>query len=246
MKHSESIAKIAAAFVLAQGNLGPIRKKSENPHFHSKYADLEEAVSVIVPVLQAQGIAVLQPPLGDGKLAGCETMLIHAESGEWFLSEPFLLAPAKNDPQGSTGAVTYARRTQLVAMVCGAALDDDGKKASEPAKAPQRAATATPKPVAAKPGGLRAIGEQTYMKPWEMMQPPQRARMFALVKKIGISDDDRYALCAQLGLPPTSKEFTKAHASKLIDYLENLDKPEPAPPNEDDGSDWDGAIGAGQ
>jgi hypothetical protein len=76
------------------------------------------------------------------------------------------------------------------------------------------------------------IGEQTDMRPWEMMQPPQRARLFALVKKIGISDDDRYALCVQLGLPPTSKEFTKEHASKLIDYLENLDKPEPAPPDD--------------
>lgn len=245
MERSETIGKLAAALVLAQGNIGDIRKTSTNLHFNSKYADLTAVVEAVVPALQAQGIAVVQCLGGDGVTVTVETVLIHAASSEW-LSSTFSLKPTKADPQGACGAATYARRYGLLAMVCAASEDDDGNKASEPVKARQRAAAATPKPAAEKPAGLRAIGEQTYMKPWEMMQPPQRARMFALVKKIGISDDDRYALCAQLGLPPTSKEFTKAHASKLIDYLENLEKPEPAPPNDDDGSDWDGAIGAGQ
>lgn len=225
MERSETIGKLAGALVLAQGNLGEVRKTSLNPAFKSRYADLAMVVEAVLPALQAQGIAVVQLPTAAENTVSVETMFVHAESGEW-LSSTLTLRPTKLDPQAAGSAITYARRYSLLAMVCAAAEDDDAGKASEPAKALQRAATVTPKPVAAKPAG------QTDMRPWEMMQPPQRAQLFALVKKIGISDDDRYALCVQLGLPPTSKEFTKEHASKLIDYLENLDKPEPSPPDD--------------
>ena len=123
MRHSEKIDQFAAAFVLAQGNMGDIIKTSVNPHYKSKYAALPDVVEVIVPALQSQGIAVLQ----SGSTT-VETMLIHAPSGQWMAGD-FELPPS-SDPQKACGANTYARRYALLGMVCAAADDDDGNKAA--------------------------------------------------------------------------------------------------------------------
>lgn len=131
---SETFGKIAAALVVARGNMGPLKKTAVNPHFNSKYANLEGLLEVAEPAMLAVGVLPLQAAGSDGATVCVETMFIHAESGEWIRSR-LDLKPTKADPQGVGSAITYGRRYALQAMCGLAAEDDDGNAASKPARA---------------------------------------------------------------------------------------------------------------
>jgi hypothetical protein len=62
MNKSESIAALAAAMAEAQGEMENASKKSTNPHFKSKYADLAEILNTVRPVLARHGLSVVQFP----------------------------------------------------------------------------------------------------------------------------------------------------------------------------------------
>lgn len=149
MTHSESIAEIVKALVLAQGKMGDVRKTSMNPAFRSKYADLAAVVEAVVPALQSAGIAVIQSASCDYREDGAavvtvETMFAHS-SGEW-IKAALDLRPVKYDPQGVGSAITYGRRYQLLAMAGVAPEDDDGNSASGNVSAPANAAASPSKP----------------------------------------------------------------------------------------------------
>lgn len=135
VKTSESIAKIAPAFVKAQASVKPALKDAKNPHFGSTYADLASAFAACREALAENGIAVLQAPSADGRRVSVCTMLLH-DSGEWMRSTLTLTA-VKEDPQAVGSAITYARRYGLMGMVGLAAEDDDGNAASAPRTPPQ-------------------------------------------------------------------------------------------------------------
>lgn len=124
MRHSESIAKLAAALVKAQAEVQHAAKNAKNPHFKNDYADLAEHIRTIKPAMSKHGIAVMQLPGMSGNNATLETMLIH-ESGEWIAGTS--ASPMqKMDPQGLGSAVTYLRRYSLAALAFTAQDDDDG------------------------------------------------------------------------------------------------------------------------
>lgn len=128
---SETIDKIAPAFVKAQAACNGAKKSSNNPHFKSKYADLSAVWDACEGALEANKLSVLQG-LGevvDGKLQ-IETMLLH-ESGQWIKSLASIPLP-KADPQGYGSASTYARRYTLAALMGIVQEDDDGNAASRP------------------------------------------------------------------------------------------------------------------
>ena len=130
MKISDSIVKIAPAFLKAQKEIGAAVKGSSNPFFHSKYADLGAVMEACKEQLNSNGIMVLQPVTGDV----VETVLVH-ESGEWMSSETKIVSKSENDPQAQGSAITYARRYGLQSMVFIPAEDDDGESAmNRPAK----------------------------------------------------------------------------------------------------------------
>lgn len=132
MIRSESIAKIAAALVKAQKNMGAAAKDSKNPYFKSSYADLSAVIDAAVPVLNAEGIAVLQNPTvvhtATGAKSVLETMLLH-ESGEFLGSQIEIVTAKDNDPQAYGSAVSYARRYGLQSTITLKAEDDDGESA---------------------------------------------------------------------------------------------------------------------
>lgn len=138
MKHSESIANIAAALVAAQADIRGVGKDSTNPHFKSKYASLDSIIDMTRPALAKHGLAVLQGatvPESDenGILRGftVETLLVH-KSGEW-ISNGLPLPIQKADPQGAMAALTYGRRGSLSALLSiSTDEDDDGNHASVP------------------------------------------------------------------------------------------------------------------
>lgn len=153
MKHSESIASLAAALVAAQADIRAVDKSATNPHFKSKYATLDSIVAMARPALSKHGLAVIAgAPSDDGATLRVETMLVH-QSGEW-LSNEVSIPLGKKDPQGAGAAVTYGRRFGLSALLSlTSEEDDDGNAASQPAKRVERPARqperSQPAPVAA-------------------------------------------------------------------------------------------------
>lgn len=128
MNKSESIANLAKALSLAQGAMGKAAMSSTNPHFKSKYADLESLWDACKPHLITNGLSVVQLPSAEGGYYFVETILLHS-SGEWISGKCYI-QPSKLDPHGIMSSYTYARRGGLQAMVglCGDS-DDDGNSA---------------------------------------------------------------------------------------------------------------------
>lgn len=134
MEQSDSIKSLAAALVKVQAKLRPIKRNAENPFFKSSYVDLAALSETVLPLLTANGLAVVQ----GGSGAALETLLLH-ESGEWVSTS--LPMPAESNPQKLGSTVTYFRRYALAALVGAVAEgeDDDGNAASHP---PARSASA--------------------------------------------------------------------------------------------------------
>jgi len=129
MKTSESIKQIAEALVSAQKEIRFAIKDSTNPHYKSKYANINSVIDAVKAPLNNNGIAILQSlsPSDDNKLH-LTTRLIHS-SGEWI--EDTAVCPIqKQDPQGLGSAISYIRRYSLSAMCAVYADDDDGQSAA--------------------------------------------------------------------------------------------------------------------
>lgn len=124
---------IATALVKAQKQMGTAKKDSSNPFFKSKYADLNAIREACIPVLNENGIVVLQPIVHiDGKNF-VKTVLLH-ESGESIEGLTEIVYSKQNDAQAQGSGITYARRYGLQSLVNVGAEDDDGNSASTPQK----------------------------------------------------------------------------------------------------------------
>jgi len=133
MKHSESIAAIAEALAAAQSDYIPVKKtkqatvkgttKQGKPYEYTyMYAGLADILSMLLPRLSKQGIALSQPNvLVDGKLR-VVTYLLH-KTGEWMQSDGIEMS-GEGDPQQFGIESTYFRRYD-VASFTGVAPDED-------------------------------------------------------------------------------------------------------------------------
>lgn len=127
--------------------LDPARKSSENPYFNSKYADLNQLLSMVKPVLSANGLTMTQQPItevipGTGNvppvfMVGCKTVLVHCASGG-RLENDLLLPCTKLDPQAGGSAISYAKRYAIKALFLMEDVDDDGNSASQNVHQPQQ------------------------------------------------------------------------------------------------------------
>jgi hypothetical protein len=151
---SESTANLTKALVAAKKDFSPILREKDNPFFKSKYADLAAAIDATEPALCANGLAISQFNISDGDRVGVLTILLH-ESGE-YLGESYTLPFAKQDAQSGTAAITYARRSAYLSVLCVAAEDDDGNTAAgrtEQSKPAPKTVTSAPKPNTTKAVG---------------------------------------------------------------------------------------------
>jgi hypothetical protein len=123
---------IYMALCAAQANMGKVVKGATNPAFKSKYADLGDVVSVAVPALNEQGIAMFHYMLRDEHGAVMRTMLVHGAS-ETSVSCDVPLIVNKNDMQGMKSATTYAKRIGLESLTGIAPEDEDGNAAAKAA-----------------------------------------------------------------------------------------------------------------
>lgn len=130
MEKSNSIKEIAKALITFHVKVDKIPKDASNPFFKSKYASLSTILDAINDPLNESELSVCQFPSGEH---GLTTLLMHV-SGEWISSE-YSMRPTKDDPQGIGSCITYQRRYALAAILgLNIDEDDDGNKASEPAK----------------------------------------------------------------------------------------------------------------
>lgn len=123
---------IYMALCAAQSNMGKVVKGATNPAFKSKYADLADVVSVAIPALTEQGIAMFHMMARDEHGAVMRTMLVHGAS-ETSVSCDVPLIINKNDMQGMKSATTYAKRIGLESLTGIAPEDDDGNAAAKAA-----------------------------------------------------------------------------------------------------------------
>ena len=128
MNTSEHINELAAALAKAQGKLHGASKDSINPHFRSRYADLESVWQACRGPLSEHGLSVVQTFHKDEQRY-LRTMLLHS-SGQWVSSDCYLKVD-KDTMQGLGSAITYARRYGLMSIVgIAPSEDDDGNLAS--------------------------------------------------------------------------------------------------------------------
>jgi hypothetical protein len=138
MNKSESIKELAGALAKFQGDVSNPKNTASNPQFNSKYAPLQDILSMVRPLLSKQGLSVVQSTAGDLENVTISTMLLH-ESGEYLGTNPFVLKGEQTlkggakvlNIQGAGSMITYVRRYQLSAILgLSSEDDDDGNHAS--------------------------------------------------------------------------------------------------------------------
>lgn len=147
MDDNEKMVKLIVALNKVQKELEPARKESENPFFHSRYADLTSVWNAVRKPLLDHGFAVVQSPEGgENGTVVVRTILMHEGGG--IIEGSLSLTPKDQTPQAVGSCITYGRRYGLSAMV-GVCPEDDDAEAAQSRPAPQVTA---PKPQpAAKP-----------------------------------------------------------------------------------------------
>lgn len=216
-KKSETISKLAVALVKAQSEITAISKDGKNPHFKSKYATLDNIIDETRPVLAKHGLAILQMPGGDGENVIMRTLLMH-ESGEWLETEPLVMRPVKNDPQGIGSCITYARRYSYSALLSiSTDEDDDGNGASH---APQ-ASYSRPSNHTNQSTSQTSQPNTSNSVTSDKVSEAQLRMIGKLKNEKHVSDEDyRELLVAQFGIN-SSKDLSKRQASEFIKYLQD-------------------------
>jgi hypothetical protein len=132
-KRSESIANLAAALAVAQGQIAiaPEDSVADTGKFKYNYATLDSIWEACRKPLSENGLSVVQIPTNDEAGISVETILLHS-SGEW-ISGTITLPVASgrmSESQAVGSAITYARRYTLGAIVgVATGADDDGQAA---------------------------------------------------------------------------------------------------------------------
>lgn len=128
---SPTIAALAAALAKAQGGIKPADKSAENPHFRSRYSDLNAIWEACRIPLSENGLAVVQRIRTGPNYVRITTQLLHS-SGEWLKDTATWPVVGAVTPQAIGSCTTYGKRYALAALVGVASgeADDDGNAAS--------------------------------------------------------------------------------------------------------------------
>ena len=108
--------------------IGAISKDSTNPFFKSKYFDINGLLKHGEPLLDKNGLLLLQPII-KGEVF---SEIIDVENGDSVTSS--ILLPNIQDPQKLGSAVTYYRRYTLQSLLGLQAEDDDANVATKATK----------------------------------------------------------------------------------------------------------------
>lgn len=122
------------ALLALHADIEVLKKKEGNPFFKSKYIPLPDMIDALRPALQKHGFILSQPvdvaPANgnSGYTNVVFSQITHAATG---INEMAKLAlPPIDDMQKLGGAITYARRYTLSALLGLREIDDDGNTAT--------------------------------------------------------------------------------------------------------------------
>jgi hypothetical protein len=124
---------IFSALIAAQSEMGPLLKGEDNPHFRSKYADLDALMKAAKPALNRNGIAPWHQIVTIEGVEYMRTIFTHAETEATMHCDVRLIV-GKNDMQGYKSATTYAKRIGMESLTGLAPEDDDGNAAANSMK----------------------------------------------------------------------------------------------------------------
>lgn len=139
MKHSDSITHIAPAMLRAKALISALPLVKDKRGDKAKYIELATINAALEPIILGEGCLHLQgttDKITDGVLVAitAETVLLHAESGEWWANEvvipvsgPILKGGEHRGPVGAQDggiSLTYARRYGIAAF-WNLTFDDD-------------------------------------------------------------------------------------------------------------------------
>jgi len=108
-----------------KSEVGAISKEETNPFFKSKYFDINGLLKHVEPLLEKNGLLLLQP-IHEGNV---NSQIIHIETGDKI--ESSMTMQELTDPQKMGSMITYYRRYTLQSLLGLQAEDDDGNSASQ-------------------------------------------------------------------------------------------------------------------
>jgi hypothetical protein len=113
-----------------QKQIGSLSKNAKNPFFKSQYLDLNTLLNEVKPLLEAQGLLLMQPIQGSSVVS----IIYDAGTGERLVDSHMNIPENITDPQKVGSAITYYRRYTLKSLLAIAEEDDDGNRAAKPTK----------------------------------------------------------------------------------------------------------------
>ena len=158
---SPEAGELVKALAAAQAEMKVVGYDSQNPHFKSRFSSLSQCVADLKGPLTKHGLSIpdFRPGLLENGDWVCVGTLRHGPSGQW-ISGICPLLMQKRDMQQFGAAMTYAKRTLLMALT-GAASgepDDDGNSVSQQQAAEKPAEDRAEKPRPAD----RAVKSMSY------------------------------------------------------------------------------------
>lgn len=211
-----------------QQTIRAVTKSADNPHFRSKYADLNEVLEVSKKALNESGIFIAQAPGKDSYGQFVETSLINAEDGQQISGRVYFSGNEDN-LQKIGAAITYARRFGLKSLLAMEDTDDDGETAVG-------RGYSAPKPAPSAPKTERGSRTNPYDPKLIVINPPVQAALpkgpsrktveekISLTSKVMIdqkkaTQEDVVKMLEAFGVKSKS-ELNDEQAAKLLAQLE--------------------------
>lgn len=141
------------AYNKAQASMDALVKNANNPHFKSKFADLDKVIETCRAKLHDVGFSVQQFTTECAALDGVAMVTRLRYAGETYIEDMTPLILQKRDMQGLGAAQTYARRYGLLNVSGLAPVDDDGEGAVARGKTADSAHTPSMPPPSRRPNG---------------------------------------------------------------------------------------------
>lgn len=197
-----------------QSAVAGVKRDATNPHFHNRYASLDNVVATIRPHMDAAGLCFMQLPgeINENGVA-IETRIIHAQSGE-YVSSCLVVPIAKRDAQGVGSAITYGCRYSLMAMLGIPPTDDDGEASIQRGNG-QAPRTAKPAPAAKAP--------TAKAEPKKSTDSPAVARLKKQFTTAKMSPNVAFGRLRQEGMLPID-EVKIANQAQLDAFLARHDE----------------------
>jgi hypothetical protein len=149
---------IAKKLHAAKLEIGKVSKNATNPHFKSRYTDINALLEAVEPILLKYDLVLLQP-ISDGYVS---TIIVDVETGEQATSS--IVLPTQLDPQKLGSAITYFRRYTLQSLLALQAEDDDANTATAAHKPTQPTKPQLTAPIATAEAAKGTTVEQLKAK----------------------------------------------------------------------------------